>query len=95
MSDYDDTNKAALFVNNRKTTDKHPDMTGTVNINGVEHWLSGWWKKPKSGGDEFLSISIGEPKEQQHAAPARPAAPARGRGRPQSQLQDDDALPPF
>jgi hypothetical protein len=72
---YDRTNTGALFENDRKTTDKHPDLNGSININGVEHWLSGWWKEGSKG--QFLSLSIGKPKDQQAAQPQRPAAPAR------------------
>lgn len=68
MAEYDNTNRGVLFENDRKETDKHPDMTGSLNINGVDHWFSGWWKEGRSG--EFLSLSIGKPKEAKGAAPA-------------------------
>jgi hypothetical protein len=90
---YDRTNTGALFVNDRKTTDRHPDMNGKLNINGVEHWFSGWWKQGNKG--EFLSISLGAPVEQQQQPQRQQQAqPARGRGRPQPQQEqsftDDD-----
>lgn len=72
---YDRTNTGVLFENDRKETDKHPDMNGTININGVEHWFSGWWKQGSKG--QFLSLSIGKPKDQQAPQQQRPAAPAR------------------
>ena len=88
MSQYDNTNKGVLFDNDRKQTEKHPDMNGSININGVEHWFSGWWKKGARG--DFLSLSIGSPKDQQ-AAPA-PAAPSAQRGsRPSSPIQRPSA----
>jgi hypothetical protein len=89
---YDRTNTGALFENDRKTTDKHPDLNGSININGVEHWLSGWWKEGSKG--QFLSLSIGKPKDQQgtqQVAPAR-QAPVRPGQRPaqrQSSSFDD------
>lgn len=39
----------SLFKNNRKTTETHPDLTGTIMLNGKEHWLSAWKKKEKMG----------------------------------------------
>lgn len=81
---YDRTNTGVLFENDRKETDKHPDMNGTININGVEHWFSGWWKQGSKG--QFLSLSIGKPKDQQGqqrpAAPQQRPAPTRPGQRP-------------
>lgn len=96
---YDNTNRGALWVNDRKQTDNHPDMNGKLNINGVEHWFSGWWKQGNKG--EFLSISLGAPVEQQGQQQQRQpqrqqAQPARGRGRPAPQPDLDDGEPiPF
>ena len=70
MTQYDNTNKGVLFRNERKESEKHPDMTGKVNIAGVEHYLSAWTKVGKSG--KFLSLSLGKPVE--GAAP-KSAAP--------------------
>ena len=82
MTQYSNENKGVLFVNDRKASDRHPDMNGKLNINGVEHWFSGWWKQGARG--EFLSISLGAPVEQRHEQPQRQQAPS-GRGRPQPQ----------
>lgn len=89
MTQYDNTNRGTLWVNDRKQSDKHPDMNGKLNINGVEHWFSGWWKQGNKG--EFLSISLGDPVQQQ-SQPQRQqqAQPARGRGRPAPAQQTDD-----
>jgi hypothetical protein len=90
---YDNTGKGALFVNNRKQSDKHPDMNGKINVNGVDYYLSGWWKQTAKG--EILSLSLGQPVEQrQEQAPQA----ARGRGRPQPVQQHggrdiDDDIP--
>lgn len=72
MTTYDNTNRGVLFDNDRKEQDSHPDMTGSINIDGVDHWFSGWWKDGSKG--EFLSLSIGKPKEQR-AAPQQQRAP--------------------
>lgn len=105
MSQYDNTNRGVLFDNDRKETDNHPDMTGTLNINGIEHWFSGWWKEGRDGS-EFLSLSIGKPKEQRAAhrpaqsqerrpssrqsAPAARPAPAPARQSSGFDDMDDD-----
>ena len=79
MTTYDNTNRGVLFDNDRKKTPTHPDMQGSLNINGVDHWFDGWWKTGAKG--DFLSLSIGKPKE---VAPAPPAetAPVRRGNRP-------------
>ena len=81
MSQYDNTNRGVLFDNDRKEKDTHPDMQGTLNINGVDHWFSGWWKDARDGS-EFLSLSIGKPKEQQGERRAPAPQSHRGSNRP-------------
>lgn len=61
---YDNTNKGVLFSNQKKQSEKHPDYTGNININGVEHWLSAWVNR-SNNGKSYMSLSIGEPKDQQ------------------------------
>jgi hypothetical protein len=59
MADYDNKNRGALFKNNRKTKDTHPNLTGKIDIDGVEYWLSGWTKESR-GGDKYISLSLGD-----------------------------------
>jgi len=46
MTQYDNTGKGALWKNDKKMTDKHPDFKGSINIEGREYWLSGWKRDP-------------------------------------------------
>lgn len=52
----------SLFKNSRKTSDSHPDFTGSIMLDGKEHWFSAWVKEsPKAG--KFFSVSVGKVKE--------------------------------
>lgn len=74
MVEYDNTNRGALFKNNRKAADTHADYTGTLNINGVDHWISAWVKDGKQG--KFFSLSI-KPKNGTAERPAEFVAKAK------------------
>ena len=50
--DYDNTNSGFIGKNTKKETDKHPDITGFCDIEGVEYWVSGW-KNSKGYGLRF------------------------------------------
>lgn len=74
MAEFDSTNRATLFINEKKENEKHPDWSGTLNVQGKEYWISGW-KKVSKGGKPFLSLSIREKQEQtrQSSQPTRKA----------------------
>ena len=67
MSNYDNTNKGAIWRNqNKQDNPNAPDFKGTINIEGVEYWLSGWSKKQ---GDNPNAPSVKfsvQPKEEVH-----------------------------
>lgn len=59
---YDNTNTGILARNERKETDKHPDFTGSLNVDGVDYWLSAWVNEGKPGGKmegkKYFSIKV-------------------------------------
>jgi uncharacterized protein (DUF736 family) len=67
MIDHDNTNAGALFKNDNKESEKHPDYRGTLNCEGTEFWLSAWIKTSKKGA-KCMSLSI-KPKNADHARP--------------------------
>ena len=87
MTEYDNTNRFALFPNDRKEKDSHPDMKGPININGVEYELAAWRKRTKKG-EEMWSGSVKPKMAREHqGAPSNPPVPKRD--------DFDDELPPF
>jgi hypothetical protein len=85
MSDYDNTNRGALFKNNDKTEETHPDYRGNINVDGTEFWLSAWLKTSKAGM-KYMSLSI-KPK---NADTAQSKKSASGGARPHD---FDDQVP--
>jgi len=77
--EYDNTNRGVLFKNDKKESDRHPDYTGTLNVNGVEHWFSAWIKTSKKG-NKFMSLSLGAAKEAREAKPVQSPAQANNPG---------------
>jgi hypothetical protein len=62
MADFEQRDMSgSLFINKRKTTERHPDRNGSCMIDGTEYWVSGWLKKTKAG-DPWLSLAF-TPKE--------------------------------
>jgi hypothetical protein len=52
MTDYDNNNRGALWKNDNQTTEKHPALKGSAEINGVDYWVSAWTSK--EGGKKPL-----------------------------------------
>jgi len=61
--EYDNTNRGALFRNEQRKTEKHPDYTGTIDIEGVEYRLAGWVRESKQGR-KFLSLAATRVEDQ-------------------------------
>src|ERR1017187_9216651 len=84
MADYDNTNRGAIWKNEKKTKDTDPDLTGSQNVEGREYWVSAWKRKegasPKAPA---LSWSV-KPKDEQtisqRAMPKRPDPISSGVG---------------
>jgi uncharacterized protein (DUF736 family) len=47
----------ALFKNDKKATDNHPDYTGKAIIEGQQYNLSAWVKTSKTG-TKYMSLSF-------------------------------------
>jgi uncharacterized protein (DUF736 family) len=74
MSDYEHKkDRGSLFKNDKKTTPKHPDYRGDINIDGELWWISAWLEETK-GGKKYMSLSV-QRKDEERAA-IRTEAPA-------------------
>jgi hypothetical protein len=61
---FDNNMRGVLFENDKKTRgDNQPEMKGSVEIEGVSYWVSGWWKRSEKVKGEFLSLTIQEKED--------------------------------
>ena len=78
---YDNTNSGILTRNDKGENPSRPDYRGSINVDGVDYWLSAWIKEGRPGtkleGQKYMSLSV-QPKEarQDYAAAAPVLAPA-------------------
>ena len=90
MKQYDRTNTGTLGKNDRRETENHPELTGSLNINGVEYWLNGWIKvagpTARVPGQRFISLTV-KPKD----GLAEPRKPAQGGGQQSPQKPRQEA----
>ena len=59
---YDNTNTGMMMRNSNRETERHPEFTGSLNVDGVDYWLSAWVNTGKEGskieGQKYFSIKI-------------------------------------
>lgn len=68
MSNYDNTNRGALFRAEKKQ-EKSPDYTGTINVGGTEMKLAAWIRV-SGKGVKYMSLQVSEQQERQEPKPA-------------------------
>lgn len=83
MSEYDNTNSGAIFANDKGDNDKRPDRKGSLNVEGIEYWISGWIRTDKSG-KPYMSLKV-ERKDKQSNSSQSPA-----QSKPALTVVDDD-----
>lgn len=88
---YDETNRGVLFKNEDKKSDKHPDYSGRLNVDGVEYFFDGW-RKTSESGRQFLSVSV-KRKQQRQAEEPQPSKAQRAKAFQAG--GDDFEDPPF
>lgn len=60
----DDNMKGGLWRAKERPSDKHPEFTGNLVINGVKYRLAAWVNEPKGGGPKYFSIKASEPRSE-------------------------------
>lgn len=75
----------ALFKNDRKEKDNHPDYTGTCMVDGSEYYMSAWLKDGKKGKFMSFAFKAKEGREQ----PKGREEPKPSAGHDLNDLNDD------
>ena len=60
-------NSGALFINDRKEKETHPDFKGKATIKGVDYYISAWDNVSKAG-KSYLSLSLTEVDQTQQTS---------------------------
>lgn len=89
--EYDNTNRGTLFKAKEKKSEKSPDYTGTINVNGVEMRLSAWLKESKAG-TKYFSLAVSE-KDGQYESKSNARPRSEGRSNGSVDPLSDDTIP--
>ena len=58
MSDYEQKdNSGAIFKNDKKETESHPDYKGSARVAGIDYWVS-VWVNTSAKGNKYMSTSF-------------------------------------
>lgn len=89
---YDNTNRIALWTNENKQKDTHPDYTGSLNVDGVEYFVDVWDRKQDAKETAPLFSGTVKKKDVQPGTNEKPAE----KKQPEQRTQDlDDSDIPF
>jgi len=70
---FDGSNRGAIFRNDKKQGDNDPDYRGSLDVGGVQHWVSAWMKTSSRTGERYMSLAV-RAKDGDAKQPTRPAA---------------------
>jgi hypothetical protein len=86
MTQFDNSNRGAIWKNKKKDAPTYADFTGSINVDGHDYWLNGWLRAPDASPESpsmrfTVKRKDGQP-QQQAAAP-----------RQQARSEMDDEIP--
>jgi len=89
---YDNTNRGSIWKNDKKEKDTHPDFTGSINVEGVEYWVSAW-KRKEGAKPKAPALSFSVKRKEQKDDETRPARPAPDNSAPDGNDGFSDPIP--
>ena len=77
-------NQGAMFFNDKKKTDAHPDRSGRCMVDGKMYWLAGWIKQGQNGDWLSLAFTPMEESGEEDQRPEEERQPQRPAPKPQT-----------
>ena len=71
-------NSGALFRNDKKATEQHPDYTGNITIEAKEYYLSAWVNESARTGQKYFALKATPKAATTPTATTAPAQPRPG-----------------
>jgi len=88
----DNTNRGAIWKNDRKEAENHPDFKGELDVGGRKYWVSAWKRRedasPKAPVLSF-SIKLKDDQPEQSISQRAQAAMKRPAGASNRDLDDE------
>jgi hypothetical protein len=72
--EYSNENRGSIWKNDKKETDNHPDFTGSLNVNGVDFWVSAWKRKADASPKAPSLTFTVKPKDEAKSASSQKTA---------------------
>ena len=70
----DNRNRGAIWKNDDKELDTHPDFRGSLDVEGVAYWVSAW-KRKEGANPKAPALSFSIRKKEEREEPPVPALP--------------------
>lgn len=92
--EYDNTNRGALYKNDKKRGDNDPDYTGVGNLDGADCYVNAWITPKEKRGPKTPLLKLSFKAKGERAEPPKgDPKPAPGRQAPADGAPFDDEIP--
>lgn len=95
MAEYDNTNTGIMFQNDKGGNEKRPDWKGSLDIDGVAYWISGWEKETSKGIGISLKVEMKNGEQPNTKGIAHRMNPPARQQQPQQQPSRDNGRASF
>lgn len=85
---YDNTNRGSIWKNEDKTQDSHPDFRGSINVEGVEYWVSAW-KRKEGANPKAPALSFSIQSKEENRQPSRTQTQSNNQSSGFDDFEDD------